>query len=203
MELTKRHKQIIAIVKAQQPVSGDQIAEQLGLTKSTLRSDLAVLTMIGTLAARPKVGYIYRGEVFEQVVSDELKNMTVKNAMESAIIIHQDDTIDDAITALFMQDVDTLFVNDNTDKLVGVVSRKDLLRTLIMGNNHSIAVAVIMTRVPNIHMATPQMSILKAAKLMTERQVDALPVMKSEFSFDVVGKVSKTTLVKILANLDY
>lgn len=60
MELTERQKQIIEIVKNNEPISGDNIASELNLSKSTLRSDLAVLTMIGILDARPKVGYIFR-----------------------------------------------------------------------------------------------------------------------------------------------
>ena len=61
MNFTQRQKQIVEIVKSKEPVSGDVIAEELGLAKSTLRSDLAVLTMTGVLDARPKVGYIYSG----------------------------------------------------------------------------------------------------------------------------------------------
>lgn len=64
MELSERQKTIVEIVKANEPISGDKIAESLGLTKPTLRSDLAVLTMTGVLDARPKVGYIYSGLSF-------------------------------------------------------------------------------------------------------------------------------------------
>lgn len=47
MQFTDRQKEIIAIVKDQEPISGEAIAKQFGLSKSTLRSDLALLTMTG------------------------------------------------------------------------------------------------------------------------------------------------------------
>ena len=47
MNLTARQKEIITIVQEREPISADMIAAQLDLSKSTLRSDLAVLTMIG------------------------------------------------------------------------------------------------------------------------------------------------------------
>ena len=52
---------------------------------------------------------------------------------------------------MFLEDVGTLFVVDESSLLTGVLSRKDLLRTSL-GNNEldKIPVHVIMTRMPNI-----------------------------------------------------
>ncbi|NLP45834.1 MAG: DeoR family transcriptional regulator, partial [Epulopiscium sp.] len=44
MNLTKRQQQIIDIVKKQGPITANQIAKQLGYSKSTLRSDFNLLT---------------------------------------------------------------------------------------------------------------------------------------------------------------
>lgn len=57
MELSNRQDQIIEIVKENGPITGEQIAERLNLTRATLRPDLAILTMAGFLDARPRVGY--------------------------------------------------------------------------------------------------------------------------------------------------
>lgn len=199
MELSERQKQIIQIVKDNEPISGDNIASEIGLSKSTLRSDLAVLTMIGILDARQKVGYIYSGLSFEPLVQDRLSSLTVKDIMIPPVIINQETTIQDAITTLFMYDSGTLIVNDRELKeIVGIVSRKDLLRSMIMGNNQEAAVAVIMTRMPNIYMTHPEMPVLKAAKLISRHEVDMLPVMKNKESKEVIGKISKTLLVNLL-----
>jgi len=199
MELSERQKEIIEIVKQYEPISGDNIAEELGLSKSTLRSDLAVLTMIGILDARPKVGYIYSGLNFEPLIQDRLTSLTVKDVMAPPVIINQETTIQDAITTLFMYDAGTLVVADKTtNNMVGIVSRKDLLRSMVMGNNQKATVAVIMTRMPNIYVTHPKMPILKAAKLISRHEVDTLPVVKTKGSKEVIGKISKTILVNLL-----
>ena len=56
MKFTKRQEAIIKIVKDGQPITSESIAEKLGVTRAALRADLAILTMTGTLDARPQVG---------------------------------------------------------------------------------------------------------------------------------------------------
>ena len=57
MGLTARQKQIAEIVRAEGPITGQRIADQLHVTRAALRSDLAILIMSGIIDARPKVGY--------------------------------------------------------------------------------------------------------------------------------------------------
>ncbi|MGO4940453.1 CBS domain-containing protein [Fundicoccus sp. Sow4_D5] len=201
MKLTERQQHIIEIVKENEPISGDKIAHTLGLTKSTLRSDLAVLTMTGILDARPKVGYIYSGLGFQPMIQDRLSSLTVEDIMLAPVSVKQETTVQDAITALFMYDIGTLYIIDDQKEMVGVVSRKDLLRSVTMGNYQSAPVAVVMTRMPNIFVAYPDMPVLKAAKSISRHQVDSLPVMESRTSNKIIGKVSKTTLVNLLIEL--
>lgn len=202
MKLTERQKHIIEIVKANEPISGDNIAEQLGLTKSTLRSDLAVLTMTGILDARPKVGYFYSGLGFEPLIQERLSAKTVADIMISPIIIGQSTTVQDAITDLFMYDVGSLYVVDSESKqLLGLVSRKDLLRSMMTGDNTGTAIGVVMTRMPNIVVTYPEMTALAAAKLISRHQIDSLPVVKHKESTEVIGKISKTVLVNLLIEL--
>ena len=54
MKFTNRQEEIIKIVKAGGPITSEAIAEKLGVTRAALRADLAILTMTGTLDARPK-----------------------------------------------------------------------------------------------------------------------------------------------------
>ena len=202
MELTERQKEIIDIVQQNEPISGDNIAGKLGFSKSTLRSDLAVLTMIGILDARPKVGYIYSGLSFEPLIQERLNSMVVKDIMAPPVIINQETTIADAITTLFMYDAGTLIVVESeSQEIVGIVSRKDLLRSMIMGNNQEATVAVIMTRMPNIYVTYPETSVLGAAKMISRHEVDTLPVMKEKGSKEVIGKISKTILVNLLIEI--
>ena len=135
MKLSQRQKQIIQIVKENEPISGDLIAQHLGLTKSTLRSDFAVLTMTGILDARQKVGYIYSGMTQNSLLAESLTEHPIKDLMIQPLIVTPDTSVLDGITELFMYDAGTLYVIDNeTEKLTGLVSRKDLLRS-ILGQN--------------------------------------------------------------------
>ncbi len=71
MELSQRQMKIIEIVKEHQPISGETIAKQLGLSRATLRNDLSILTMTGLLDARPKVGYFYTGQTVEPLLFEK------------------------------------------------------------------------------------------------------------------------------------
>ena len=200
MNFTQRQKQIVEIVKSKEPVSGDVIAEELGLAKSTLRSDLAVLTMTGVLDARPKVGYIYSGLEPQSLLFEQFNQYKVADVMIQPVIVYPDTMVNDAITSLFMYDVGSLYVVDSTSKsLVGVVSRKDLLRSLIAGQAEKTAVAIVMTRMPNIIAVTPEMTVLKAAELISKHQIDSLPVISSDDQ--VIGKMSKTNIIDLLVEL--
>lgn len=59
MKLTPRQEEIVRLVKEGQPITSEALAGKLGVTRAALRPDLAILTMIGVLDARPKVGYVY------------------------------------------------------------------------------------------------------------------------------------------------
>ncbi|MEJ7485611.1 helix-turn-helix domain-containing protein, partial [Staphylococcus hominis] len=78
MELNQRQEQIIEIVKQHGPITGEHIADQLNLTRATLRPDLAILTMSGFLEARPRVGYYYSGKSKNKIIHEQLRQYVVK-----------------------------------------------------------------------------------------------------------------------------
>lgn len=96
-----------------------------------------------------------------------------------------------------MYDVGTLYIVEKDSKqLTGVVSRKDLLRSLLNKGDQTLPVAVIMSRMPNIVRVTPEQTILDVADLLIKSQVDSLPVIESQTSHKVVGKITKTLLTE-------
>ncbi|MGX6979740.1 helix-turn-helix transcriptional regulator [Vagococcus elongatus] len=196
MELTTRQKEIIKIVRENEPISGDKIAKRLGLTKPTLRSDLSLLTMTGILDARPKVGYIYSGQTIEPLLFEELYHKKIGDIMVPPILIKQTTSIQDAVTDLFLHDAGSLYVIDDDDHFVGLLSRKDLLRaTLNNPNIDTSPVAIIMTRTPNIITVTPEERVVDAGYLIVHQEVDSLPVVETDDSQKVVGKISKSKLL--------
>ncbi|MGG4123512.1 helix-turn-helix transcriptional regulator [Bacillus licheniformis] len=203
IELNKRQEHILQIVKENGPITGEHIAEKLNLTRATLRPDLAILTMSGFLEARPRVGYFYTGKTGTQLLADKLKKLRVKDFQSIPVVIHENVSVYDAICTMFLEDVGTLFVVDDNAILVGVLSRKDLLRASI-GKQElpSIPVHIIMTRMPNITLCRRDDFILDIAKMLIEKQIDALPVVKdTEKGYEVVGRITKTNMTKILVGL--
>lgn len=195
------------IVKKYEPITSEQIAEKLNLTRSALRPDLAVLTMIGILEARPRVGYFFTGKVPKNLISERISDIKVDKIKSIPSVIKEDTSVYDAIVTLFLTDVGTLFITGKDGNLAGLVSRKDLLKTAI-GNAdiHKMPVGIVMTRMPNIITVTPEESAYDAARKIVDHQVDALPVVKvivedNHEKHKIVGKVTKTTITKLFVEL--
>ena len=89
MELNERQKKIIEIAKESGPITGEQIAEKLSLTRATLRPDLAILTMSGFLDARPRVGYYYTGKTQSQLLTDKVNKMMVKGYQSIPVVVQE------------------------------------------------------------------------------------------------------------------
>jgi len=203
IELNKRQEHILQIVKEQGPITGEHIAEQLNLTRATLRPDLAILTMAGYLDARPRVGYFYSGKSSAQLLTDNLSKLYVRDYQSIPVVVNEGISVYDAIVMMFIEDVGTIFVVDQRAFLVGVLSRKDLLRAS-MGQQDltTMPVNIIMTRMPNITVCSRDDLLLDVAKKLISKQIDALPVVKEvEGGFEVVGRITKTNITKALVAL--
>jgi CBS domain-containing protein len=203
IELNKRQDQILEIVKENGPITGEHIADRLHLTRATLRPDLAILTMAGFLDARPRVGYFYTGKSSMQLLTENLQKLYVKDYQAIPVVVNESVSVYDAIVTMFLEDVGTLFVVDQASLLVGVLSRKDLLRASI-GNQEltTLPVNIIMTRMPNIAMCSREDLIIDVARKLIERQIDAMPVVKEvENGFKVIGRITKTSMARALVAL--
>ena len=207
MNLSSRQEEIISLVKENQPITSEALAERLGVTRAALRADLAVLTMIGTLAARPKVGYVYLGESSAGLVYEYISKIKVSEIMSKPITVSEDTMVYDAIVFLFLNDVGTLFV-ENNGVLTGAVSRKDFLKISIGGTDiHKVPVGVIMTRMQNIICANENDNAYDLAKKIIEHEIDSIPVVKSYMNnegkniIQIIGKVSKTNITKLFVKL--
>ncbi|CRK84173.1 helix-turn-helix transcriptional regulator [Neobacillus massiliamazoniensis] len=203
IELTKRQEHILQIVKENGPITGEHIAERLNLTRATLRPDLAILTMAGYLDARPRVGYFYSGKSGTQLLTENLQKIYVKDYQSIPVVVKENISVYDAICTMFLEDVGTLFVVDQNSILVGVLSRKDLLRASI-GKQEltTIPVNIIMTRMPNITMCEREDLLIDIAKKLIEKQIDALPVVKNtDKGFEVIGRITKSNITKAFVAL--
>ena len=202
MKLSKRQEQIAQIVREEGPVTGSAIAEHLEVTRSALRSDLSVLTMLGVLDARPNVGYYYVGLSKETQTAERLKSFLVSDVLSQAVVVNGDTSLYDTIVTIFTEDVGTIIVCYES-YLVGVVSRKDLLRASMgQTDSHTMPISMIMTPVSKVITVEPTDTLVEAAQKMIEYEVDCLPVVvredvENKKRLKVVGRVSKTTVAKV------
>ena len=103
MKLSKRQEAIAHIVREKGPVTGNAIAEYLDVTRSALRSDLAVLTMIGVLEARPNVGYYYVGLSSKDQTAEVLRSFSVRDMLSQAVIVSPETNLYDTIVTMWGQ----------------------------------------------------------------------------------------------------
>jgi DeoR family transcriptional regulator, catabolite repression regulator len=192
-------------VRKSAPVTGEQIAEQLGLSRPTIRSDLAVLIMLGLLDAKPKVGY-FPGAAAEPQgeLRRMLLNWKVKDIQGRPVIIRENSTVQDAVVAMFLENAGSVFVTDGQGYLQGIVSRKDLLK-VTLGNPASPAmpVSLVMTRKTNLVTVSPEDSALEAAKKMIRHEVESLPVVlpvEGGNEVEVIGRISNTSMTRVLVD---
>ena len=93
------------------------------LQETSLRADLAILTMTGTLDARPKVGYVYLGKKIDGEILENLSKIKVGDIMSKPVTVNGDTTVYDAIVHLFLHDVGTLFVENNGNLVWGSLKK--------------------------------------------------------------------------------
>lgn len=192
------------IVKKNGPISGEEIASRLSLSRATLRPHLAVLTMSGILHARPRVGYFYAGKTQETLIAETLKKIKVRDFKSRPAVIKEATSVYDALVALFLEDVGTLYVVEEGSILLGVVSRKDFLKCTMGGADlQKMPVGIIMTRMPNIITTTLDETIVEVSHKIIEYEVDSLPVVRETAGekLEVVGRVTKTNLARVLVAL--
>ena len=207
ISLSERQQRIAEIVRRNGPVTGQEIARELGLTRAALRSDLAILTMSGILDARPHVGYFYTGKNTLGLLVEELSSITVKDIQSVPIVVMIDKSAYDAVVTMFLEDVGTIFVLDEKRLLTGVISRKDLLKAALNAGAdlHAPPIAMVMTPLSKIVTVAPDEPAATAARRLIEAEIDCLPVVQpvegSRRQFKLIGRVSKTNITRLLAEL--
>lgn len=207
IQFTIRQSKILEIIQSTGPITGNQIAEKLQLSRAALRSDLAILTMSGHVGAKPRVGYYFTGQNIKSVNTLIFETFLVGDFYSRSIVVTENSSVYDAIVTLFIEDVGTIFVVSENNVLEGAISRKDLLKAAMGGkDSNELPVSIIMTRMPNIILTTPEESVLVAAQKLLSHQVDALPVVKilklgNQTTYEVIGRFTKTNVTHLFVQL--
>ncbi|CAD7483172.1 CBS domain-containing protein [Lacticaseibacillus paracasei] len=197
-QLTQRQNKIIQLLKEESPMTGETLATKLNISLATIRADLRLLTAIGILDARPKVGYAYQGENLLQMDSQKFFQTTIAAILLPPTEIKLTTSMEEAVTKLFLADVGSLYVLDDDGALVGLISRKDLLRASFTNRDTTLPASIVMTRMPNVITVTADTSIIAASKLLLKHNVDSLPVVQNAGDTHVIGKITKNRIFKYL-----
>ncbi len=205
--LTPRQEKIIEMVKEGGPLSGEKIAERLGVSRAALRPDLAILIMSGVLDARPKVGYYYTGKGAFNMLTEEIARYKVRDIQSVPVVVATTTSAYDTIVTMFLEDVGSVFVVEPGGILRGVVSRKDLLRAAMGSRDlQKIPVKVLMTGMSKMIVTNPDEPVLTAAAKLVDGEIDSLPVVRpigleTEKAFEVVGRLTKTNITRLLVEM--
>lgn len=205
MKLTDTQRAIIELLKDQGNLSQEEIANELGVAKSDIKSDLVLLTTLEILGARQSYGYFYQGKKNYILFAELLKAFPIENIMSMPVIIEERTSVYDAIVTMFLENVGSIYITKKGN-LVGVVSRKDLLRAAIGTHDlHQTPVNVMMTRMPNVKTVTPETSVFDCAKILVESQIDGVPVIEEmedePGAFKIVGRVTKTNITNLFVRM--
>lgn len=207
IQLSTRQLELLELVKRRAPITGEQLAEYLGVSRPTLRSDLSLLVMLGLLDAKPKVGY-FLGNTYRanSEPTQQFNNMKVREVQGVPVNVPDSLSVHDAVITLFTENADTLLVVNEQKRFVGIVTPKDLLKiTLGNAGAAAIPVSMVMTRYPNIVTLMPNDSVMDAIRKMSLHQVDCLPVIvpREEQAADpeVTGWVSKSSIIRMMADI--
>ena len=196
ISLSNRQKRIAEIVRQDGPITGEHIAERLNVTRAALRSDLAILVMGGILDARPKVGYYFTGKNTLGMLMEEISGILVRDLQSVPVAVNQDKSAYEAVVTMFLEDVGTVFVLDEAGLLVGVVSRKDLLKAAINNGSDLREIPVVVKQ---------EDSVASAARKIIDNEIDCLPVIRcvgeDKRSYEVVGRITKTNFTRLLVDL--
>ena len=161
--------------------------------------------MAGFLDARPRVGYFYAGKSANQLLSEHVRGLLVKDYKSVPVVVTKETSVYDAICTMFLEDVGSLIVVKSGGRLAGIISRKDLLKSS-MGKQvlQEIPISVIMTRMPNVITCQGEDTLLEAAAKMICYEVDSLPVVRHyppKDEWEVVGRITKTNITRAFVEL--
>lgn len=104
-------------------------------------------------------------------------------------------SVADATAILARAGIGALLVMENGQKLVGIVSERDIVRALARGGaaEMPVAIASLMTR--DVVSCTPEITVDEVMDTMTQRRIRHLPVVASG---RVIGVISIGDVVKAL-----
>ncbi len=126
------------------------------------------------------------------------KNLKVSDLMTTALVtIHVGNAVSHADAEMRLAGVRHLPVVDERQRLVGILSNRDLLGALAKTRGKTVHVVDVMTR--NVKTIRASAQAREAAELMLEHKIGSLPVLGDEGQ--LVGLVTETDFLRLAYEL--
>lgn len=119
---------------------------------------------------------------------------TVANLMSTALLtLKPDDSISNADLEMKFARIRHIPIVDDRNRLVGLVSNRDILRALGAHDDGRVVVRSIMAT--NLHTVQQDEPAHKAAELILEHKIGAIPVLGDDQQ--LVGVITETDFVRV------
>jgi len=128
---------------------------------------------------------------------DIVRDVLVRDVMSTPVIyIHPFHTVREAAAIMVEKNVGSLVVVDDAGRLIGIVTRTDILRHVVAKglNPDKVTISEVMTRNPIYVLSDTPLE--EAARLMGSKGIGHLPVLDSK-TFKPIGMISKRDILKI------
>lgn len=81
--------------------------------------------------------------------------------------------------------------------------KKRFIKSFNDADIHKVPISVNMTRMPNVTYLEESELVIYAADRMIEKEIDSIPIVrkKDNQKYEVIGRISKTTIAKLLVAL--
>ena len=155
-------------------------------------------------------GVLSRGHILSVLRNvPELRDVPVESIMSPEVRVAKGkDRVVDAVTAMRDLDIRILPVVDDMDRIMGIVSFKDVAnynwtekkrQTLgeVVGDNYPADVTVDSAMVENPFVIPPGTTVGKAAEIMLDRNISTLPIVEER---ELRGIVTRYDLVELVAS---
>jgi acetoin utilization protein AcuB len=192
-------------------ITTQEAADLLGVSTARIRQMVAEGQLTGQ-----KMGNKYRGQWQIKASDVEIRahqkgvtyTMRVKNRMTPSPITASPDTnYNEALRLMQQNNIKNLPILDKKGRLVGLVTRGDMLRTepspvstLSVYEIASLLEKVTMKKIMNspVYAVTENCSITNAANFMLEKNIKSLPVVKDD---KLVGIITDTDIFKTFVEI--
>ncbi len=196
MELSPRQKEILKIVKKEEPITSHRLAERLNITRSALRPDLSLLTLAQILHAKPRVGYFYNPVGGRILLQNLLFETKVADLQSVPIAVNEATNIYNAAITMFLEDTESLFIVDRNGEIKGYVTGKDLMKIMLgEADISSLPVDVAMVRINKNQCLEVTATLFEGLHMLKEGGVDAVAVTEGG---KLTGRITRKDVIGFL-----